>query len=175
MNSSTENNEACPSCEFDENLSILREIYFFSELPLETLKVIAYLCTRENFKKGDYLFHQNDDDGHAFYIISGKSGLGHDDGNKSFEIREFEKGAFVGSMALLGTARRLFSLQALTDMTCLVLTREKFIKAMEQFPDIMPRILKAVVGSIHAWEQSFLNEIDPSCEACMHKIGVSLV
>ena len=47
MNSSMEKNEQGSSCEFKENLSILREIEFFSELSLETLKVLAYLCKRE--------------------------------------------------------------------------------------------------------------------------------
>lgn len=175
MNSSTENSEACPRCEFEENLSLLREIYFFSELPLDTLKIIAYLCTREKFKPGDYLFRQKDDDGHAFFIISGAAGLVHDNGDKSIEIRKFEKDTFIGGMALLGNSRRLFSLQAVTDMTCLILTREKFAKTMAQFPNIMPRILQAVVGGIHAWEKRFLAESDESCEACRHNIGVSLV
>jgi len=66
MNSSMEKDETCLTCEFDKNLSILREIYFFSELPLDTLKVLAYLCSRENFKSGDYLFHQKDDDAGHF-------------------------------------------------------------------------------------------------------------
>ena len=152
MNSSMEKNETCPTSEFDRNLSILREIYFFSELPLDTLKVLAYLCTRENFKPGDYLFHQKDDDGRAFYLINGQARLIYEDESGSATIRDFDKDTFVGSLALLGNSRRLFSLQALTDISCLILERQKFSKVMEQFPTIIPRVLQAVVGSIYSWE-----------------------
>ncbi len=31
------------SCEFQENLNLLRETYFFTGFPLEALKVFAYL------------------------------------------------------------------------------------------------------------------------------------
>ena len=66
-----------PSCEFQDNLEILRQTYFFSSLPLETLKIFAYLCTRAKFKQGEHIFRQNEDDGRAFYIIDGKARLLH--------------------------------------------------------------------------------------------------
>ena len=72
MNSS-ERNDANPSSELEDNLEILRQTYFFSGLPLETLKVFAYLCTREKFKKDEYIFNQYEEDGRAFYIISGRA------------------------------------------------------------------------------------------------------
>ena len=175
MNSSMEKIEQELSCEFKENLSILREIRFFAELPLETLKVLAYLCTRETFKEGDYLFQQKDDDGQAFYIISGQVRLTRQDEKKALTLRDFGQGAFLGSLALLGKASRLFSMKALTETTCLIMSREKFTKAIEQFPDIVPRILKAVIESVHTWEERFLAESGESCEKCFQKIGVSLV
>ena len=152
MNSNSGKNETCPSCEFQENLDILRKINFFSHLPLETLKVLAYLCTRETFKKGEYLFHQNEDDGLVFYIISGKATLFHKDNEGGHLIREYQEGEFVGGLTLLGRLHRLFSLQSITDLTCLMLTREKFAKVLEQFPDLMPKILKVVVDIVRTWE-----------------------
>ena len=170
-----EKNEQGTSCEFKENLSILREIEFFSELPLEVLKVLAYLCKRETFKKGDFLFHQKDDDGQAVFIISGKARLVYPEEDRAPSLREFDEGDFLGSLALLGKAHRLFSLKALTDMTCLILSRDKFLKVAEQFPDIILKSLKSVVGRIHTWEEKFLSEVDESCQNCLGKTGVSLV
>ena len=175
MNSNSGKNNTCRSCEFQENLDILRQINFFSHLPLETLKVVAYLCTRERFKKGDYLFHQNEDDGLAFYIISGKAALFHKDKNGEHLIREYNEGEFIGGLTLLGSLHRLFSLQSITDLTCLVLTREKFTKALEQFPNLTPKVLKVVVDIICAWEERFLADYTATCDACKHNIGVSLV
>ena len=70
-----EKNNTTPSSEFQENLELLRQIYFFSGLPLETLKVFAYLCSREKFKQDEYIFSQDEDDGRAFYIINGQAQL----------------------------------------------------------------------------------------------------
>ena len=175
MNSSMEKNDTFPSSEFGENLAILREIYFFSELPLELLKVLAYLGAHENFQAGDYLFHQNDDDGQAFYIISGEARLLYGDGDKTIVIRDFAAGTFLGGQALLGNSRRLFSLQARTDMTCLILTRQKFAKAMEQFPGLLPRVIQTLINRINIWEEKFFAEFAAGCDTCRQKIGVSLL
>jgi len=175
MNLSAEKNETYQSSEFKENLEILRQIYFFSGLPLERLKVLAYICTRETFKHGDYLFRQDDDDGQAFFIISGKARLVHNDEGGERMIRDYDTGEFLGGMALLGTMRRLFSLKALTDVTCLIMTREKCGATIQQFPDLMPRIIKAVVERISAWEGQFLVSREENCSVCRQKVGVSLI
>jgi len=169
------NTEESLPCEFKENLAILREIPFFSELPLDALKVLAYLCVREKFKAGDCLFQQKDDDGRAFYIIAGTARLQRQDGEIRWELRDVVPGVFLGGLVLLGKARRLFSLMAVSEMHCLVISREKVAKVIEQFPEIMPRILKAVLESVNGWEKRFLAGSDSSCRNCMEKIGVSLV
>ena len=154
MSWSAEKNESCPTCEFQKNLNILREIYFFSALPIDSLKVFAYLCTRENFKPGDYLFTQDDDDGQAFYLVSGEA--------------VFQSLSDLPSDAL-------FSLKASTPVTCLILSREKFVHAMNQYPQLMSNIFHAVVEKIHHWEELFLSERSEGCKACRQKIGVSLI
>jgi CRP-like cAMP-binding protein len=175
MNSSEENNEKRESSEFQENLNILREISFFSGFPLEALKVLAYLCTREKYQSGDYLFSQKDDDGQALFVISGKARLFYKGETKEGVIRDYDEGSFLGGLTLMANLRRLFSLQALTDLTCLVLTRDKFSRTMEQFPDLMPKAIKALVEGIGLWEERFLAERDSDCTPCRHKVGVSLL
>lgn len=174
MNSS-ERNDANPPSELEENLEILRQTYFFSGLPLETLKVFAYLCTREKFKKDEYIFKQHEEDGRAFYIISGKAILEREDNSNAKQIRDCLVGEFIGGLTLLGEVRRLFSLKAVEDTVCLVLEREKFTKAIEQFPDIMPRIFKAVAKNIDSWEERFLAGRADTCGECMVNLGVSLI
>ena len=175
MNSSEGKNDVSLSLEFQEEINFLRETYFFSSLPLDVLKLLAYLCTRETFRGGDYLFNQGEDDGQAFFILSGETRLSHRVDDNERIVRDFGKETFVGGMALMGRLQRLFSLQAVSDTTCLVLSRDKFEKAMEQFPDQLPKIMKALVERICNWEERFLNEINENCEACRSKIGVSVL
>lgn len=175
MSSFTEKNHRSKSSEFQENLEILRQMDFFSALALEALKVFAYLCTRETFREGDYLFHQNDNDGKAFYIISGEAELVRQDGGGDSVIRQYSEGEFLGALALLGDMRRLFSLRASTDMTCLILSRDKFSKALEQFPELTPRVFRTMVESVRAWEERLILDPDALCAACRQKLGVSLI
>ncbi len=176
MNSSQEKDKVCIICEFQENLATLREIDFFSELPLDLLKIIAYLCAREKYKEGDFLINKGEDDGQAFYIISGRAGLMYDSENsKPHMIHEYGPGKFIGGLSLIGKMRRLFSLKAVEDTLCLVLTREKFSKAIAQFPDITPRLFQAVITRILSWEEKMYLEQGPNSNISSHVAGVSLI
>jgi CRP/FNR family cyclic AMP-dependent transcriptional regulator len=170
-----EKNDSLSSCEIDENLNFLRQTYFFSGLPLEALKVFAYLGTREQFKKGDFLFRQGEDDGQAFYLITGRAVLERKNNGDAQVIRHVEAGSFLGGISLLGSARRLFSLKAERDSMCLILTREKFSKTLEQFQDMTPKIFKALVQAIDTWEEGFLSGRTDQCGECMSDLGVSLL
>ncbi len=171
----SEKNKTTPSSEFQENLEILRQTYFFSGLPLETLKIFAYLCTREKFREGEYIFRQDEDDGQAFYVINGKAGLERRDNGETTQVRNCETGEFIGGLTLLGETGRLFSLKAVADTTCLVLNREKFAKTMGQFPDLMIKICKAVAQSVDTWEKRFLTDQGDQCGGCMRRLGVTLI
>ncbi|HIJ55509.1 MAG TPA: Crp/Fnr family transcriptional regulator [Deltaproteobacteria bacterium] len=175
MNSSEGKTDTGLSCEFQENLNLLRETYFFTGFPLEALKVFAYLCKREVFKEGEYLFSTGDDDGQAFFVISGKTRLYFGNDDQEYAVRDYDEGAFLGGLSLIGQMRRLFSLQAVTETTCLILTREKFTRAMEQFQDQVPRIFKTLIDRILQWEERFLADFDTGCEACRKKVGVSII
>ena len=175
MNSNTEKNEDGATSEYQENLNILRQIDFFSGLPLEATKVFAYLCIREKFKSGDFLFQQDEEDEQAYYIISGSAQLVHVNAGQEMVIRDCEEGEFLGRLALMSTMSRLFSLRARTDMICLTITREKFTKALEQFPDLMPKLIRVIVDNIYSWEKRFVAHRTVDCSACFKEIGVSLV
>ena len=171
----SENSSSTTKSEFEDNLTVLRQTYFFSGLPLETLKIFAYLCTREKFRQGEHLFRQDEDDGQAFYIIDGRAKLERTDNGTTTEIRDLKTGEFLGGLTLLGETRRLFSLKSVADTTCLVLNRGKFLKTMEQFPNLLARICNAVAQSIDTWEDRFLSDHGAQCGECTSRLGVTLI
>lgn len=173
--SSLEKSSLSPSCEYQENLDILRQTYFFSGVPLESLKVFAYLCTRETFKPNEFLFQQGEDGGDAFCIVSGNAQLERSENGGALPIRVCGPGEFIGGLTLLGETQRLYSLRAMETTVCIVLSREKFSKTIEQFPAQMPRIVKAVVGAIIKWEQRFLEELASDCGGCLPRLGISVL
>ncbi|MFP4347093.1 MAG: Crp/Fnr family transcriptional regulator [Thermodesulfobacteriota bacterium] len=153
----------------------MRQIYLFSRFPLDSLKVFAYLCAKEHFKKGEYLFKQDDDDGQAFYLFSGSARLIRETPDAEMVIRDYPEETFIGGMMLLSRIRRLYSLKATEDLSCLVLSREKFQKAMEQFPDLMPKVTRALIEQVFAWEEHFLVHRADTYEECIQKGGLSLI
>lgn len=172
---SLDTNNASTTSELDQNLEFLRQTYLFAVVPLESLKVFAYLCTREKFKQGEYLIHQGEDDGQAFYVIEGQARLERESGGHVQTVREIEAGEFIGGMSLMGSMQRLYSIRAETDTTCLILNREKFARTMSKFQDLMPSFFKALVGQIDAWEKSFLSGRMDACRECLGQLGVSLL
>ena len=174
MNSYQEKNDPMGNSEFQDNLAILRNIPFFSEFPLEVLKVFAYLCTREMYKKEDVIFSQDDDDGRAYCILSGEAGLSRKHEGKEILIRTCGEDSFFGAFNLSVMINRLFSLTALTDTCCLVLTRENFQEAMLQFPESRQNIIKGIAEHIVLWEEKFLKE-NIDCESCRISMGVTLI
>ena len=174
MNSLETSNSSTTS-ELDQNLEFLRQTYLFAVVPLESLKVFAYLCTREKFKPGEYLIHQGEDDGNAFYVIDGQAKLERESGGSVHIVRDVEVGEFIGGMSLMGSMQRLYSIRAETETTCLILDREKFSRTMTKFQDLMPSFFKALVGQIDAWEKSFLSGRMVECDDCLKQLGVSLL
>jgi CRP/FNR family cyclic AMP-dependent transcriptional regulator len=172
---SLETDKLTPASELDQNLELLRQTYLFSVVPLEALKVFAYLCSREKFKEGEYLFRQGEDDGQAFYMISGLAVLERKEGDLARTIRQCSEGEFLGGLSLMGPMQRLFSLKAASEVNCLIIVREKFTRTLSQFQDLMPSLVKALVGGVDGWEKGFLASRADQCGDCLQDLGVSLL
>jgi CRP/FNR family transcriptional regulator, cyclic AMP receptor protein len=172
MNSSTEPKQA-PS-EYQSNLEILMQIPLFSGLPIEPLKLLAYLCKREIFKAGEVIFQQHEVDENAYFIIDGTASLILEKGTEE-EVTEFAESAFIGGITMFYGMKRLFTLKAKTQVTCLMLSREKFQKTLEQYPDIAGKLFEGMIRSIYEWEIRVVSEHDPSCAKCRGSLGVTMV
>lgn len=175
MDSSREKDSAGAASEFSQNLDKLRQIEFFAGLPMETLKIIAYLLVREGFAAGDYLYTQDDEDGQAFFVLQGELALVRDIDGREWPVNRFGVGDFIGGLSLLSPMRHLFSLKALQDTECLVLEREKFAKAIAQFPELIPRVFKSVAASIHAWDRQRLLDMQEKGITLEGVVGISAI
>ncbi len=172
MNSYTDQNQA-PS-EYQGNLEILMQIPFFSGMPIDAMKLIAFLCTRETFRPGDYLFQEGDVDPHAYFFIKGKAVLTLSKPGDEMVIREYSENDFLGGLSILWISKRFFSLKAITDTRCLVLERDRFQKILDQFPQIARPILEEICAFIHDWESRLIGSHAEKCPPCRSSLGLSL-
>lgn len=175
MNSNSDQDKVTGQCEFQDNLTILRQITFFSGLPIELLKVFAYLCNREVFKSGRTIFSQDDDDGCGYFIISGQVELIRSDNGIEHVIRTYDCGKFIGMLSLLSSMPRLFSLRAGETTTCLVITREKFTKAVERFPEILPKLIQTIATRISLWDKQIIHTRAGQWEEGREQVGISVI
>jgi CRP/FNR family transcriptional regulator, cyclic AMP receptor protein len=172
MNSSMEPKQ--PLSEYQVNLEILMQLPLFAGIPLEPLKVLAYLCRRETFKAGESIFHEHEVDTNAYYLIEGQAALIMESDGET-ELTEVGEREFIGSMSLFCDMKRLFTLKAKTRVICLVLSRDKFQKIVERFPEVAMKLVQAMLLRVHEWEEQFLREHAQACDDCRKRIGVSLV
>jgi CRP/FNR family transcriptional regulator, cyclic AMP receptor protein len=175
MNSSTEQGRDIKNSEYKENLEILRNLAIFSGLDLEPLKVLAYLCRREDFRESDFLLNQGESSECFYYILSGTVQVMRKKNSAPLVLSELAEGDSVGVLALLGGMSNLFSVQAITSVTCIALDRERFQKIHQQFPEITRKIYEAIIRRFALWQEAFLQEMAEEWSLREKKIGFTLV
>ncbi len=169
MSSSTESKQSPKECK--DNLQLLMHLPMLSGLPLEPLKLLAYLCRRQIFRPGQTIFRQEELDPNAYLILSGKARLVLEE-PQEMSLVEVGEMDFVGGLSLFCEMKRIYTLRAETEVVTLTLSREKFQKTLEQFPDVGPRIFEATARSIIRWETHYVREHLTKCSECRNRMGI---
>ena len=176
MDSLMNKSDSADKSEFVENLNIFRQIGFFSGIPIEVMKLFAFLCQRQSYKAGDFIFRQDDDDGCSYYMVSGKTKLVLKKEEKEYLIREYEAENYFGVLSLIAPMVTQFSLIATQDTTCMVMTREAFSKVVAQFPDIAFKIARSIGQRILQAERKCILEFESKQrDDLKNLLGISLI
>lgn len=160
--------------EFISNLSILRQTHLFSSLPMDAVKLFAFLSTREFYRQGEYIFKTGDDDGCSYYILKGKAEL-FLAGEEKKPLRSFSEESFLGALSMLHPMPRLFSLKVSEELTAIVMTREKFSKVIERFPGLTIQIIRAVGERITQSEKRTIERYKRVGKDIVDLLGDSLI
>ena len=159
---------------FQQDLKNIRQASLLQGLDDDCLNLLAMLCQRIKYSDADQLMIQGEDDGHAFFILSGLAQAIYRKGEATVEIQQFGPGEFVGGCALFGRLPRLFTLIAKGELSALRLSREQFEKAMVQFPASFAKITGNLVMQLAAWDLRLQGIYDEN-SAESQAIGVSLL
>ena len=148
MNSSKNNHvEQSDQGILEENLAFLRQLPFFANTPLETIRLYAYLSQRENYLRNEPIFTQGEPSDRMFLIMSGKVAICDKHHEREFHLQMLSAEGFnyFGELALLAQFDWFFSAKAATDVKLLTITREAFHKVMEKYPERLPDTVSRIV------------------------------
>ena len=146
MNSST-NTDNHNIDSMEGKLAFLRQLPFFSNTPLETVRLYAYLSNKEQYYAQEPIVAQGDAADRLCLIISGKVAVCEERNGREFHLQSLSGGGlnYFGELTLLAEFDWFFSARALTDVTLLSISREAFKKVMEKFPEYFAETVSYIV------------------------------
>ncbi len=130
----------------DEKLTLLNSIPMFRLLDKPQLILLASNCEAVNVSKGERLFHQGDPGDALFIIVEGTAGIMISNGVVEQKVRECGANEVIGELALLSDKPRSASVDAITDLVILYLSRDVFIEMLRSDGEIGYQILQVVVN-----------------------------
>ena len=125
---------------------LLKKCSIFSKAPSDLLEQIGDISYLRDYKKGSYVFSQ-DEPGDTMYVVGSglvKISVAAADGReKTLDI--LKSGDFFGEMALLDESPRSASAVIIEDSTLLVIYRKDFFESVVTNPQLVNRVLLTFV------------------------------
>jgi len=121
----------------DQNLTFLKNVALFQPLLQKEINVISKALYENCFSTGEIIFQQGEA-GNRFYIVKTGEVDGVVTGDKAETFR-LARGDFFGERALLKNEPRAATMTALTQVVCLVLSRQDFQILMGPLQDLLDR------------------------------------
>jgi CRP-like cAMP-binding protein len=103
------------------------------------------LVTRMSFvekKPGEVVIKQGDVGGSLYVIVRGEVRIVKELGEKRVEISRLGEGEFFGEMALVTDTPRVATVEAVTELDLLEVSRETLRLLIQDFPQVVPNLIK---------------------------------
>lgn len=122
----------------DGDISLLRRVKLFSELPTEQLRLIAFSAVRLELVPGQVLFRSGAKATCGYVVSSGRIELRHDGGREVIAVAE--AGALIGEIALFIENKRPATATATVASQVLEIDRELITRMLNEYPTIAVRL-----------------------------------
>ena len=142
-----------------ERITFLKEVPLFADLQDEDLKILAPDLRLTNYRRGDIIFHQEDDSSEMYIVVEGKIRIfkTSPSGNEPSLII-FTSGDIIGEFALIDEQPRSATAKAIVRTTLLQVTAEKFAGHMRRMPDLAIAMNKLLVEKVR-WTAAYAEAI----------------
>jgi len=129
--------------------SPLAAISFFSELPAEELRAIESHANLKSYRKNTVIIEKGDETTSLYVLVSGrvKVYLANEEGRELL-LHNLGPGEYFGELALLGGVPRTASVMSIEESKLLVISRQDFMAALNQRPEIAMGVIRFLVKKL---------------------------
>jgi CRP/FNR family cyclic AMP-dependent transcriptional regulator len=127
-------------------LALLKGVALFQELDEAELTQVGALCHERSYRRGEWIFRENDPGTELFLMVSGTVRLSQTiPGSADETLSMAERGACFGEVAVLDQMNRSADAKAMTDVRCLVIVRDELSVLLDRERVLAYKLLWASV------------------------------
>jgi len=122
----------------------LKQIPIFADCDPSHLQVMAFASERVEFADGADIFRSGSGGGAAYLLLSGEADVWKSQGDERLTVATAGPGAFLGELAMIAGIAYSVSVTAKGPVTATRITREIFMRVVNEFPDFGTRVMNAL-------------------------------
>jgi CRP-like cAMP-binding protein len=124
----------------DGDISLLKRVALFNELPTEQLRLIAFSAVRLDLVPGQVLFRGGAKASCGYVVSSGRVELTHEGSGKKEVVAVCEAGSLIGEIALFIETKRPATATAVVASQVLEVDRALITRMLNEYPHIAVRL-----------------------------------
>jgi len=134
----------------NRDVKLLTGIPFFAGLDRSRLKLLAFASNELHLDAGETLFRQGAKGETAYVVLSGEMNVNVVGAEGSKTVATFGRGELFGELALLCDVPRTATLVAKTGTSLLSMSKDNFMKLVEENPDVSLNLTRVIAGRFEA-------------------------
>ncbi len=138
----------------NDDVQALKGIPLFAKVEPAKLKLLAFTSERLSFMAGDALFHQGDTADAAYILLEGEAAVLVQTPTGVVEVARIGRHDIVGEIAILCDVPRTATVEALTDLVTLRISKDGFFNLVTQFPQVGIAIMAELASRLHHTTQA---------------------
>jgi len=127
---------------------LIRKIDFFEPLDGRIVNKIARVCIPREYSPGDHVVRQGDPGLGLYFITAGRVRVEINRNGANSPVAELQAGDVVGELSIIDNKPRSANVVCLTDTSCLLLTRDSFLKLIRNYPEIAIQMARALAARL---------------------------
>jgi len=134
----------------NRDAQLLAGIPFFAGMDRSRLKLLAFASDELHLNAGETLFWQGAKGETAYVVLSGEMNVNVDGASGNRTVATFGRGELFGELALLCDVPRTATLVAKSETTLLSMSKDNFMKLVEENPEVSLNLTRVIAGRFEA-------------------------